>query len=346
MTRPDPYNPDAPHSDHVFSSTRWNVSSRVLSQPLKFLTLIVLAMILSPSEFGIMGMAIFVLGVIRTFRTLGTSSAIIQKPEIAPVLLDSVFWINFAFGCVLAVIVWLASGVLGGLFNEPRLSPVLGILAIQLVFLGAADVPQALLNRRLEFKALSIMTLSATVIYSVSVLSLAHAGFGVWSLAIASTAEALCLSVAMIAVARWRPRLRFSVDEIRQIFSFSAHLSGFNIVNYMLLNADKVLIGRFLGAADLGLYSLANRIVGIGVEYVQPAFINVLFPAMARVSSDNERLARGVDRASTGWALVFFPIIGWGLLGVAVSPALIVASLIPHLLFALFLWGLGRLMFR
>jgi len=297
-------------SGQVFTSTRWSVIGRVVCQLLRFVSIILLATMLSPSDFGIMGMALFVLGFIRLFRTLGTSQALIQKAELSPALLDSVFWVNFAFSSLLAVAVWLCAGPIAWLFGEPAVAPVLAFLAIQLVLLAPSDVSQALLNRRMAFKALAVTDVAATLIYIVAVLGLAYLGFGVWALAIAATAEAALQTAAFLVTARWRPHLRFSMAEIRQIFGFSLNLSAFNVVNFTLVNADKPLVGRFLGAGDLGLYTMSNRIVGISVQYVQPAFINVLFPAMARSADDDARLVRGVHRASTGLALVFLPLFG------------------------------------
>ena len=296
-------------SSSVLRSARWNSIGQSMAQGIRFVAVIVLASILSPEEFGLMAMALVVMGMLNLFQNMGTMAAIIQKQDLTPDLLHSVYWMNVLVGLFLAAILWLTSGVIADIFDDARLAPLLAFLALGFAVFGFGSVPQALLHRRMMFRQAAFVQIATVVVYAVLALTLAYYGYGVWSIVIAHVVQSILTAVLFLAIAMWRPRFHFAWSDISSIFSFSANLTAFDVLNYLLFNADRFIVGRYLGAGALGIYDLANRLCGYVVRFFLPALMRVLFPAMARIADDDERLNKALLRAMAGMVLVFAPTV-------------------------------------
>ena len=304
---------EEPHSElsssSVLKSARWNSIGQSIAQGIRFLSFIVLAGILAPDEFGLMSMALVVVGLLSLFQNMGTTSAIIQTSELTPNLLDSVYWLNVFVCFALAALLWVSAGLTATVFADARLGPVLEFVALGFLAVGFGNVPRALLHRKMMFGHIALVEISTVSIYAVIAVVMAVQGYGVWSIVVAGIVHAWLMAATLLAIAGWRPRLYFSWTDIRTIFSFSANLTAFDVLNYLLFNADRLIVARYLGAGVLGIYDLANRLVGYVVRFFLPALLNVLFPALSRIADDDERLRSALRRATAGIALVFFPAI-------------------------------------
>lgn len=303
-------NPENPiSSGSVLRSARWNSIGQSLAQGIRFLAVIILARLLAPDEFGVMSMALVVMGLMTLFQNMGTTAAIIQTQDLTPDLLHSVFWLNVLVGLALALCVFVSAELVSDLFGDQRLAPVLRFLCLGFAILGIGSVSQALLHRKMQFRQVAIIQVVTVVIYAGIALGLAFQGYGVWSLAVAHVTHTVLMAVFLLVAAKWRPRLHLSWIDLRSIFSFSANLTAFDILSYALFNADRLIVGRFLGAAALGIYDLANQLCGYIVRFLLPALVNVLYPAMSRIADDDDRLGKALLRATAGMVLVFAPTV-------------------------------------
>ncbi len=293
----------------VLGSARWNSIGQSVSQAVRFLSYIALARILAPDQFGVMGMALFVVDFLGLFQNMGTTAAIIQMRDLPSNVLSSVYWLNVLVGLILGAALFLFSGVPTAIFADQRLAPMLQVIALVFVVVGFGNVPRALLNRDMRFGTLAIGEMTTTSLYAAIAIVMAIHGFGVWSIVIAYVAQSVLMTAVLVLVSRWMPRLHFSWADVQMIFRFSANLTAFDILNYLLFNADRLIVARFLGAGAFGIYDLANRMAGYFVRFFLPPVLGVLFPAMARINNDNQALQRGLERATAGVVLVFFPVI-------------------------------------
>ena len=310
----DPISPVQPTSSKVYQATRWSIAASAIGQGGRLVTFLVLARLLSPDDFGLMAMAFVIVGFLNVLRNLGTGAAIVQRDSLSPILLDSVFWLNIASGLVLgaAVVTFAGAGALA--FGEPRLTPVLQALAVGFVIGTAGTLPRALLQRRMQFRRIAIAEIASMLAFAVTALPLAILGFAVWSLVIATLVSEFVVTLMNWFSARWRPRMRCDAQAIRSIWKFSYNLTLSQIVSYFLWQSDRIIVGRFLGTAELGIYSIANRLLGFSVRFLVPQLHAVLFPALSRVS--DARIRSGFVRAECGIAMVVFPlIIGIGVVG-------------------------------
>ncbi len=297
-----------PKAGAVFSSARWSVGSSAVSQVVRLVYSLFLARVfLTPEDFGLMAMANVVMQFLQLFRDMGTGRALVTEKELTPQLLHTVFWLNIGVGVLLAALLAAASGLAATGFGDQRVQPLLAVTALGFVFTAFGSVPSGVLQHRLAFNRVAVAEGVSLVLYIAVGTGMALQGYGVWALVGSALVGQLANSLASFGLARYRPALVFSREELRRIFAFSANLTLFNIVNYGLLNADKVLIGRLLGAADLGLYSWADRLLRMPMSAIVPQLFRVLFPALARSDSDS-RVREGVLRAVAGLALVLFPI--------------------------------------
>ncbi len=299
------------------TGVKWSSASQVGRQVVQLITTIILARTLAPSDFGLMSMAMVVVGFLNVFRDLGTSSAIVQRKDVSEKLLSSIFWVNVVFGCVVTLGIFVLSGPIANFYNDMRLVPVLKALSASFLISSIGIPYQALLERKLEFSKLAKVELTSTLMGAMIGIFLAFRGGGVWSLVFQSLSAVIVSTILLILFFNdWRPKIIFDLAEIKTVAGFSLNLSGFNITNYFVRNADYLLIGKFLGAQELGYYSLAYRIMLYPLQNVTAVVSRVMFPLYSRIREDNSRFRNAYLRIAASIAIITFPMMV-GMLGVS-----------------------------
>ena len=304
-----------------------NAVSRFGTQVLTIAATAVVARLVPPRAYGLMGMAGVVIGFAGLFRDLGTASAIVQRRDIDDGLLTSVFWLNISMGVAVTGACWLAAPWAALFYREPAILGILRALSVAFLIMSLASVHGALLSRHLQFGRIAIVELVAGVAGLAAAVTGALLGFGVWSLVMNLLANSVVSTLALIWARPWRPRLHFSWVEIRSISGFGLNLSASNIVNYFARNADNMLVGKYLGAAPLGFYGLAYNFMLFPLQAVGLTLGRVLFPAFAAMQSDHERLRQAYLRSSAAIAFFTFPLMAGA---TVLAPEVIAVFLGPH----------------
>ncbi len=230
-------------------------------QATQLLTTVILARLLAPSDFGLLGMATVVIGFITIFKDLGTSAAIIQKRDLSDELLSGIFWVNVGFGTLAMAIVFFGAPLAGLFYKNSDVVPVLQILSVSFFISGLSILQQALLERSLSFNILGKIEIVSVVCGAIAGISLALLGYGVWSLVLQLLTTVSATTLLLWLFSTFRPKLIFHWNEMKDVSSYSMNLTGFSIFNYFARDADYLLIGRYLGAQDLGYYTIAYRIL-------------------------------------------------------------------------------------
>jgi O-antigen/teichoic acid export membrane protein len=296
----------------------WSALSRFIGQALSLVAVGLLARLLGPSAYGLMGMATLVLVFLGNFRDLGTATAIIQRAEVSSKLLSSLFWVNCSLGLLLTGAAFLGAVPAAAVLHEPKLAPILRVACVSFCFTTMGAVPNALLARRMQFDKIAIADLaSAAMGYSVSI-PCAYMGMGVWSLVIGSLANIAAANILYIVFCRWRPSLQFDAAEVRAVSNFSLNLAGFGIVNYFSRNADNIIVGRTLGPGDLGYYQMAYNLFLFPIQNVTSIVAQVLNPAFSRIQTEDQRFRSAYIRGCMLIGLITFPIMAG--LGVVADP--------------------------
>lgn len=269
---------------------------------------VVLARILPPEDFGLVGLAMIAVGLGKLFADLGLGPALIQRETLTERHVRVGFSISLLAGVVLAIAGYLAAPLVASLLKDVRVTPILRVLTLAFVFSGFNIVSQALLQRRMDFRALMFIGLASYVVgYGGVGISLALQGYGVWSLVYASLTQATLNAALSYAVVRHSLMPLLALEETRDLASFSVGMSLTQITNYFALQGDYFVVGRLLGPNALGLYTRAYNLMKLPLSYFVSTLSSVLFPAAARIQSDPFRFQRVYLQSSTATNLITIP---------------------------------------
>ena len=285
---------------------RWTTAATVGRQVGNVGISVVLARLLGARNYGIVGQATVYILLLSFLVDGGFSTAFIQKPTVDDADEGSVWWYSLASTAALVTLSLLIAPLLATFFHTPQLSAVVRVLAFDVLFLGLAIAPTAIVTRRLQFRALAIAQVVGTVVGGVAGIVAAELGARYWALVVfVCLQDFLCLVI--VAVAAGRPRLRFSWSSIRGMGAFGANVIGTQILYYAMRNSDNILVGRYLGATSLGLYALSYRVLPLPQQTLGYMVNRVSLPVFSRLQDDRPRLGRYFLKATRMIAFATFP---------------------------------------
>lgn len=253
-------------------------------------TLMIMARILVPKDFGLVGMVTAVIGVFSVFRDFGLSSAAVQRTEITAEQSSTLFWINMLVGLILGAITVALGPLVAAFYHEPRLVKVTAVMATAFVFNSASVQHSALLERQMRFVALSVIDVISLAVSTSIGIGMALHGFGYWSLVATVTVTPLVYTIGVWLTSRWMPGLPHRHLEILHMMRFGSALTLNGLIMYLAMNLDKVLLGRFWGMEALGIYGRAYQLVNIPTDNLNSAAGGVVFAALSRLQDDPSRL--------------------------------------------------------
>lgn len=284
----------------------WGALGRYL---LAGITTLALTHLLKPGDFGLVAITAIAQAVIEHVVPVGFHDALIQRARLETSDLDAAFWSVLAVsGGALLIVIALAP-LAATWFGHPLLAPLLIGMALAALLRTISTVPRALLNRRMDFKTLTLARLAGMLIGGVGAVALALAGGGAWSL-IAQVAAVNLIGTGLIwRAAGWQPGRTIPRPALRWLWSFAPSVSLFTILSYVITNADDQLVGYRLGTEALGFYALAYSFMAWPVRDVLGGVAGVLYPVFARFQDDPARL-RAVYLDSLQLAALFaFPVL-------------------------------------
>jgi len=291
------------------SSLKWSSVSQATRVGTQLFGVLILARLLPSADFGLVAMAATVTGFAGLFRDFGTAAAIVQKADPSPKLLDSIFWLNVAFGAGLALTLYSLAPLIALAFAEPQLKVILWVLLLTFPIASLGAVRQALLEKASHFRPLAIIESAAAFCGLGGAVLAAWAGWGVFSLVIQTILAAFLTTTGLWIASKWRPSLRWDAGEIRSVMGFSGNLVGFNVFNYLIRNVDNLLVGRYLGASDLGYYSMAYRLMLWPLQNIASVVGRAFFPIFSTIQTDQSRLAGAYVRATAATTLITAPLM-------------------------------------
>lgn len=293
----------------VFSGVRWTSAGQVMLESVRVLVSIVLARLLAPADFGLVSMGMVVTGFLVVIQYLGTSGVVIQRKELPDRLLSSLFWLNAGFGLVLTIGLMVAADPLSLLFHRTDVAPIIRVLGVSFVVTAIGAVPSALLNRRMQFDILAKVGFVAAICQGITGIGLALADFGPWALVYSTLVSALVSSAGYWIMTGWMPSLSFDWQAIKDNSHMMLNLTFGNLVSYVMNDADKFIIGRWLGDVSLGYYTMATRFCLYPPHTIVPIVTRVLYPSYSRLQADNAGMQRLLLRAAGGIAFITMPLM-------------------------------------
>lgn len=268
--------------------------ARVCAQAANFLirggSLMILARLLSPRDFGLVGMVTAFTGVLNLLKDFGLSSAAVQRSEVTDEQISTLFWINILVGALLGLLTLAAAPLIASFYHEPRLFGVTAVLAAGFVFNAAGVQHSALLQRQMRFTAISVIAVVSLVAGTAVAIAGAKAGYGYWALTAMTVVVPLTSSIGAWLTAGWVPGKPKRRTGIRSMLRFGGTISLNGIIAYIAYNVDKVLIGRFWGSGVLGIYGRAYQLTNIPTDNLNSTVGEVAFSALSRLQDDPKRL--------------------------------------------------------
>jgi PST family polysaccharide transporter len=294
----------------------------------QLLVLVVLARLLTPADFGVVAAALVVVGFSTIFSQLGIGPAVVQRHELHATHLRTGFTISVAFGILLAGLIWLLAPAVAAFFHHDDLVPVLRALSLVFPLQGLSVVAESLLQRELRFRYLAALELATVALgYGAVGIVLAFAGLGVWALVAAHLAQ-FALKTVLLLVLQPHPRKPLlDRSAFKELMYFGGGFTAARIGNYLAGQGDNLVIGRWLGAVALGVYGRAYHLVAGPAMLLGGVLDRVLFPAMAKVQDQPERLGLAYRR---GVALIALVVLPFSTALVLLSPELVLVLLGPE----------------
>ncbi len=256
---------------------------------LNFGSTAVLARLLTPEDYGLIGMVIVVTGFIELFNEMGLSTATVQKAEITHKQVSTLFWINVGIGWLLMMATAAIAPGVAWFYSEPRLTAITVVLGMGFVLGGLGVQHQALLKRQMRFTSLAMIEIGSIIVGICTAIVSAWQGAGYWALVFMPLARAFTFTVGVWIMCAWRPGLPVRKSGIGSMLAFGGHITGQNVLNYFIRNLDNLLIGYFLGPQALGLYAKAYQLLLLPIQQINGPVSNVALPTLSRLQNEPER---------------------------------------------------------
>ena len=257
---------------------------------IRLASLMVLARLLSPRDFGLVGMVTAFTGVLILFRDFGLASAAVQRATVTEEQISTLFWINIFIGALLGLVAVSLAPAIAAFYHEPQLFGVTAVLAVGFLINSAGIQHCALLQRQMRFTALSVIGFVSLIVGTAIAIGGAKAGYGYWALVAMTVASSLIATIGFWLATGWIPGMPHRRAGIRSMMHFGGTLTLNGLVAYVAYNADKVMIGRFWGADAIGVYGRGYQLISIPTDNLNSAAGEVAFAALSRLQDDPIRL--------------------------------------------------------
>lgn len=301
----------------------WNYISFASGKALVLVTMAVLARLLTPAEFGIVGFATLAVASLGVLKELGLGAALIQRQDDIEESAQTVYVLNLVSGAILTAITFAIAPAVATFFREPLVVPILRVLAFTFVLEAFGAVHLVLLRRELDFRTKLIPDTARAVIKGAVSITAAVAGFGVWALVWGQMASVVTSVIVARFVVGWSPTYRIHRRLVRPLLRFGMPLIVVDIQYAIWANLDYVFIGRFLGERSLGIYTIAYRLPELLVFAIWSVVAGAVFPYFSKIQSDPDELRRGFLATIRFSQAVVVPLC----VGLIVSAELIVLTL-------------------
>jgi O-antigen/teichoic acid export membrane protein len=296
-------------TDKTMGGFIWAFGERFGIQAMQMVIFIVLARVLTPEAFGLMGMLAVFIAVSQSLTDSGFGQALIQKKETDEVDYSSVFYMNLVISITIYGVLFLTAPLIASFYGEPVLVNLVRVLGLRFIIAAFSMVQIARLTKRVKFKKLMIAKLPSTLVGGAAGISAAYMNYGVWSLVIQQLTDAVAYSIQIWIQSKWRPIWVFDWARVKELFDFGSKMMVSGIINTIYLNIYEIVIGRFFSTAQVGFYTQANKIKQLPVKNISSALSRVTFPVLSEIQDDDIRLKRAYKKIVRQVIFVIAPVM-------------------------------------
>lgn len=295
------------------SGLAWTSFEKVGQEVIQFVIGIIIARILAPEDFGVVGMTAIFLALANTIVDSGFGSALIQKKDRTEADYSTCFYFNILVGLAIYGILWIAAPWIADFYRTPILTDVVRVLGIAFIINSLSISQTARMTAEMQFRQMSVITIVAQLVTGLVGLVLAMTGWGVWALVFQQIASGAVRLIGMEIALKWVPSLQFSRQSLRHLFGFGSKILCSSIINTVYNNLYTLVIGRAFLPSDVGYYTRANQTAALPTNSLTQVVMKVAYPMMAQVQDDVERLRNAYTKFLRAQLFVIFPV----LLGIA-----------------------------
>lgn len=309
-------------TNKTLSGVKWNAIGRFSTQGISFVISILLARILSPSDYGVIGMIGIFMAIAQTFIDSGFGSALIRKKDCTDTDYSTAFYFNIVVGIVSYLILFISAPFIADFFKTPILVDIVRVLSINLFLNSLTIVQTAKLTAAVDFKSQAKISLIAVIVSGIIGLIMAYHGYGVWSLVYQSVSISIVRTISFWLVTKWKPQRTFSRDSFNYLFGFGSKILSASLLHTIYANLTTILIGKFYTPKDLGYYSRGESLASLPSTNLTSILQSVTYPILSKIQDDDERLIQAYRKYICVTSMVIF--FGMCLLAALAKPLILV----------------------
>lgn len=295
-------------STRAVRAAMWAAVNTLIPMLTSFGVLVVTSRMLRPSDFGVVALATGVALLGSVLCPGGFGEAIVQRLELSPKHLNTVFWLCMASGCIVYALECEFAGFAARFFKIHAIDVLVPVISLKLIMDMAAVVPNALIARSMSFYLFALRSLVASLIGASFTITLLLGGYGFWALVVSQLITSFVNATAGFLSSGWRPQLSFSFTALKEISGYGAYSSATSNISSLVAQNEQILVGYFLGTTQLGLYNFSKRVIAVLNSVIAGSLGAVAHPMFSGMQNDRERVRRGFLSATFVSSAISFPI--------------------------------------
>lgn len=276
--------------EKTISGVKWSAIGRFSTQGIGFFIGLILARLLSPADYGVVGMVGIFFAIAQTFIDSGFGSALIRKTDCSDADYSTAFYFNAVVGLLCCLILSCAAPFIADFFNTPILADIVVVMSVNM-FIGSLSIVQgARLTAAIDFKSQAKISLVTTILSGILGITMAYNGFGVWSLVWQGVFSNILRTIFLLLVTRWYPKWQFSKESFKYLFNFGSKILTASMLHTIYANMTTLIIGKYYTAKELGYYSRGQSMASLPSTNITAILGSVTYPILSKIQDDDKRL--------------------------------------------------------
>ena len=301
--------PQGSLKDKTVKGVMWSSIDRFTTQGISFVFSMLIARMLLPSDYGVIGMLSIFMAVSQCFINSGFGTALVRKNDRTEEDFCTVFYFNIVVACICYALLFLASPYIARFYDLPLLESVTKVWGLNLIISSLAGIQDAQLTIAINFKSRAKISVITSLFTGLVGLWLAYRGYGVWALVFQTLSSNILRTILLWTIVRWMPRLIFSWKSFKELFSFGSKLLTSSLLDTVYNNIYPIVIGKFFSASSLGVFSRADSLAQFPSSNITGVLQSVTFPVLSTIQNDEARLSNAYRRFLRISAFVIFPLM-------------------------------------
>jgi O-antigen/teichoic acid export membrane protein len=293
----------------TISGMLWSFSDLIINQGIQIIIQIILARLLIPEDFGLVGMITVFIAVSQSFIDSGFTNALIREKEPSKEDYSTVFYFNLFMAVLMYTVLFFSAGVISSFFKEPQLVAILRVLAIVLIINSFGLIQRTILIKNINFKIQTKISLISSIISGIIAIIFAYMGLGAWSLVIKTLFMQLIQSLLLCKYNRWIPLLVFKMDSFKRLFGFGWKILASGLINTLYNNLYFLIIGKVFSVIDLGYYTNAQKLSDTACQSLTTSVQKVSYPVLSSIKDEENKLLGAYKKIIRTSVFVTFPLM-------------------------------------